>query len=691
MACSAAPISANLTDFRELYFQGPFNDYVSITLELTNKTSQLTVFKLKSTDSSKFRILPNVGYVFPFNTQRVTIQLLKPDDPSQIHSDKYQDQKFLLVSNHIDIPQLNSYEIENYLNKSTKTNTYKKLKCVLLPPDDQGFSCSPVSSACNIEEPCCSSLEEESSGGNQENNDDENYQKCYDFDMVEDKKIADYICCVCFGMIREAVQLPCCTKLIGNSCRLQLQKRNGRKCPLCNQQYIEEKVIQIQSTDNTITDTVQIVCRNDDECSWVGTINQFLESHQKVCPEEKVKCTNHVCKEEVKRKDLDQHLATCGYHVSPCQHCNKNVKRKLIDKHAKTCKIPCPLKCGQNIPPLEVTKHTDEECGNREVACPYREVGCNVKIPRCQLSSHINSPSHAQMLNTFVTKFKELQSENVAWRHQNETLESEIGVLKNENKDLTDQLANKEKLLQARARNLNDVLLKHQRNQEQMRKTSIRRPQPPPQAPPPPQPQPQPQPRPRPEAAVGVVKKISVTAVPVLESVDSSQGATLKMLFGLLRNENWVAFDKEIKNKAPLLRTDEKSQLFFKACSKNNIPLNSIRGLLRSGYFIRVYKEESCVYYPLCDGRLDVLKLLIEHDKSLLDYVDEDKNTLLHLAAMNNQKEIVKYLLSFNIEGCRLKKNSSDLTPAEAADDDEIKKLINEYRPNRGLLRGFFS
>ena len=86
------------------------------------------------------------------------------------------------------------------------------------------------------------------------------------------------------------------------------------------------------------------------------------------------------------------------------------------------------------------------------------------------------------------------------------------------------------------------------------------------------------------------------------------------------------------------------------------------------------------MYYPLCDGRLDVLKLLIEHDRSLLDYVDEDQNTLLHLAAMNNQKEIVKYLLSFNINGCREKKNSSDLTPAEAADDDEIKRLINDYR-----------
>ena len=147
MAC-AAPISANLTEVRELYFQGPFNDNVSIALELTNNSSQCTVFKLKSTDPHKFRILPNIGCILPYKTCTVSIQLLKPDDPSKIYSDKYQKQKFLLVSNHIDTDRLHSHQIEHYLNDSTKSNTYKKLKCVLLPPGKQGYSCSPVSSTC---------------------------------------------------------------------------------------------------------------------------------------------------------------------------------------------------------------------------------------------------------------------------------------------------------------------------------------------------------------------------------------------------------------------------------------------------------------------------------------------------------------------------------------------------------------
>ena len=124
------------------------------------------------------------------------------------------------------------------------------------------------------------------------------------------------------------------------------------------------------------------------------------------------------------------------------------------------------------------------------------------QVPYCQLQSHLNGQSHTQMLGAFVTKFKELQSENAAWKHQNEALESEIGVLKGENKDLTDQLAAKEKLLQAKTRNLDAVLQQQQRHQEQGKRNSVKRRNPPP------------------PVAVDVVKKIPVTAVPVVEPVN---------------------------------------------------------------------------------------------------------------------------------------------------------------------------
>lgn len=54
---------------------------------------------------------------------------------------------------------------------------------------------------------------------NREENDDQ-YQQCYDYDMVQvGKPIEEYICCICFGIIRNAVEMPCCRKFIGNACR----------------------------------------------------------------------------------------------------------------------------------------------------------------------------------------------------------------------------------------------------------------------------------------------------------------------------------------------------------------------------------------------------------------------------------------------------------------------------------------
>ena len=50
------------------------------------------------------------------------------------------------------------------------------------------------------------------------------YEQCYEFDMVQKggKTIEDYLCCICFGMIRDAVEMPCCKKFIGNTCRLRV-------------------------------------------------------------------------------------------------------------------------------------------------------------------------------------------------------------------------------------------------------------------------------------------------------------------------------------------------------------------------------------------------------------------------------------------------------------------------------------
>ena len=58
--------------------------------------------------------------------------------------------------------------------------------------------------------------------GSDTDTDTDLHQQCYEYDMVQEgKPIEDYLCCICFGMIRDAVEMPCCKKFIGNACRLR--------------------------------------------------------------------------------------------------------------------------------------------------------------------------------------------------------------------------------------------------------------------------------------------------------------------------------------------------------------------------------------------------------------------------------------------------------------------------------------
>ena len=71
---------------------------------------------------------------------------------------------------------------------------------------------------------CCDNSISECNGLNKNDNNiqhaDQN-QQCYEYDMVQvGKPIEEYICCICFGIIRYAVEMPCCRKFIGNECRL---------------------------------------------------------------------------------------------------------------------------------------------------------------------------------------------------------------------------------------------------------------------------------------------------------------------------------------------------------------------------------------------------------------------------------------------------------------------------------------
>ena len=73
-----------------------------------------------------------------------------------------------------------------------------------------------------------------------------------------------------------------------------------------------------------------------EECDWTGDMED-LKTHQETCEFIDIECDR--CEQDVKRKDMDKHLAQeCPEQEAPCpKQCGKSLKRKELGNHVKLC------------------------------------------------------------------------------------------------------------------------------------------------------------------------------------------------------------------------------------------------------------------------------------------------------------------------------------------------------------------
>lgn len=76
-------------------------------------------------------------------------------------------------------------------------------------------------------------------------------------------------------------------------------------------------------------------------------------------------------------------------------------------------------------------------------------------------------------------------------------------------------------------------------------------------------------------------------------------------------------------------------------------------------------------------GRVDAAKALVEKNPGLVDSVDDDERTLLHIAAANGQIEMVRFLLKKN---ANVNAGRGHATPLHCADDPAVVRLLVEHK-----------
>ena len=245
------------------------------------------------------------------------------------------------------------------------------------------------------------------------------------------------ICSVaCHKVLRNARLLVCCGNHICETCLNHWLRTQGKlkKCPNCRREkftHVEDLSIRREISN------LKIRCTNGEEgCTWVGTMsNCKLKTHlatENGCGFIEVHCTNK-CKKQLKRQDLTDHLAQhCPLRQCKCQHCGKEDTYQIITKkHCDECPsypLDCPNECGvRGIKRAEVDQHRNE-CPLEPVECPFKEAGCQARLVRNELDSHMTANQQQHIL-TLMAAFREVKAELRASKTMQEVIATDVAII----------------------------------------------------------------------------------------------------------------------------------------------------------------------------------------------------------------------------------------------------------------------
>ena len=193
-------------------------------------------------------------------------------------------------------------------------------------------------------------------------------------DSLNEIEIESYICTKCNGIMRNAC-------LVGDEQNLM--------CETCI----------LEGEGNTITmlkyrakiANIRVKCPLERRgCVWKGNIGE-IDVHSDECMEYVVHCSN-LCGVNLKRYELMNHCENeCLNRIVNCIHCKIAIAYKDIENHYELClefSLVCPNECLRNLIRKELESHIEKECPNTLVACPYKEMGCEVICRRYQIHEH---------------------------------------------------------------------------------------------------------------------------------------------------------------------------------------------------------------------------------------------------------------------------------------------------------------
>ena len=242
-------------------------------------------------------------------------------------------------------------------------------------------------------------------------------------------------CPICLLVLREPFQVTCCGK---SYCRLCNQQINagGTPCPTCNGARFDS--FQNKGLQQPLYG-FRVFCSNKESgCDWQGELGK-LEYHlnlnpdkdwlfQKGCAYTEVTCL--YCNAPHLRHEIEQ----CVERPFTCSLCEEyeSTYADVVTNHSPVCKcrpVKCPNSCGtNNLQHQHLEEHVSTQCPLSYVECEFSDAGCDAKVYRKDLPSHLgeNMVTHMSLLARENRKLKQQLKE------QGEAHKKEVQMLRDD-------------------------------------------------------------------------------------------------------------------------------------------------------------------------------------------------------------------------------------------------------------------
>ena len=253
-----------------------------------------------------------------------------------------------------------------------------------------------------------------------------------EYDFVEELS-QDYLCPVTLELLRDPQQTTCCGHHLSVEAATRLQQ-GGKPCPMCKEPNLTTMPDKFYKRK---VNELKVRCPNKGSgCEWVGDLGS-----------------------------VDQHVNSCPKRPCQCDFCGfKGTYEVVTIDHLPVCvkyPEPCPNQCEiGTVPRCDMEKHLTQ-CPLQLVECEFAQAGCHERIPRQDLSRHMEEGAQRHLLSMSLFNLnltRELHQKMAEKDQQIATLQQQNRELQHQGKKTEKQLSLLQDTIQQQGRMAADDL-----------------------------------------------------------------------------------------------------------------------------------------------------------------------------------------------------------------------------------------